>query len=104
METVLTSEQVRKARALLGWSRVQLGSRCGMSDSVVAKFENTGRIVPARFSTPAEPDRLQALRTVLEAAGIDFGQGEPEVRLRLDLSIEPAHIDHSQSLIATAIG
>jgi transcriptional regulator with XRE-family HTH domain len=74
----LTPEQVRAARQLLGWSRIRLSSRIGVSHATaIARYEDgKGR---SRYLD------LAIIRTVLEAAGVTFvdenGEGS-SVRLR----------------------
>ena len=78
----LTSDQVRAARALLGWSYDTLGRQSGTSPSVCRMFEQTGRIPVARIAT-RHVDRLLAIRTALARAGVEFTSGDsPGVRLR----------------------
>jgi transcriptional regulator with XRE-family HTH domain len=36
---MITGEQVKAARELLGWSHVRLAGKSGLSDATVAKFE-----------------------------------------------------------------
>jgi transcriptional regulator with XRE-family HTH domain len=73
---VIKKEQLRAARALLGWSQTKLSERAGMSLPTVKRVE-TGR--GAKVSDEAR----QALQAALEAAGIEFTNGDaPGVRLR----------------------
>lgn len=73
----ITPEQCRAARALLGWSQPDLADAVGIARETIAHFERGAR-------TP-HPNNLTAIRSTLEAAGIDFidpnggGQG---VRMR----------------------
>jgi predicted transcriptional regulator len=74
----LTPEQVRSARQLLGWSRTRLAARIGVTHTTaIARYEDgKGQ---SRFLD------LAIVRTVLESAGIIFGdeRGDgPDVRLR----------------------
>ena len=72
----ITPEAVKAARQLLGWSVLKLASRVGISESAVRLFES------GINSALLDPN---AMRTVLEAAGLEFveenGEG-PGVRLR----------------------
>ena len=43
---VVSPDQCRQARALLGWTRVKLGAEGGVGDHVIAAFEKTGRAYP----------------------------------------------------------
>jgi transcriptional regulator with XRE-family HTH domain len=70
-EAPLTSEQVRAARRLLGWSRVRLASRTGVSHATaLARYEDgKGR---SRYLD------LAKVRSVLEAAGVIFVDDDGE--------------------------
>jgi transcriptional regulator with XRE-family HTH domain len=75
---VLTIEQLRAARGLLGWSQTELAGRAGLSLPTVKRVEaETG---------PRVSDEARArLRRTLEAAGVEFideNGGGPGVRLR----------------------
>ncbi len=75
---MISSRQIRAARALLGWSQQELADRAILSLNAVKRLE-TGHGDP-RMST------VMAVKTALEAAGVEFqpaagGQGEG-VRLR----------------------
>lgn len=71
----MTPDQVRAARALLGWSRTKLGARSGTSIHVVRTFEETGRV--AKLNGRAEQgEPLAAIRAALEAVGVEFNDGD----------------------------
>ena len=71
----LSPEQSRAARRLLNWSMIRLGSRSNLSESTIRNFEEGLRVLPA--------NDLAAVRAALEAAGVEFTNGEqPGVRLR----------------------
>lgn len=73
----ITPEQSRAARALLDWSRDQLADLAGIPKRTIMRFE--GREVAPRGTT------LAAIRTALEAAGVEFipeNGGGAGVRLR----------------------
>ena len=70
---VLTADQCREARALLGISQDALARKAGVYGETVQRFEE-GR--PGTF-----PIRSK-LRTALEAAGIEFTGDTAGVRLR----------------------
>ena len=61
---LMTPEQCRGARAMLGWSQDALAERSGVSKPTVTDFERGAR-------TPM-PMNLQALRRTLEEGGIEF--------------------------------
>jgi transcriptional regulator with XRE-family HTH domain len=68
-------EQSRGARGLLDWSQTDLGARANLSESTIRDFEK-GRRVPTA-------NNLAAIRSALEAAGVEFTNGDqPGVRLR----------------------
>src|ERR1700733_14433469 len=74
----LTPEQLRAARQLLGWSRVRLAARIGVTHTAaIARYED-GKGLARYFD-------LAIVRTVLETAGVTFedddGDG-PGLRLR----------------------
>jgi DNA-binding transcriptional regulator YiaG len=71
----MSPEQCRAARGWLGWSQVQLAKRAKVGQSTVKDFESRRR-------TPI-PNNRDAMRRVLEAAGIEFTNGDvPGVRMR----------------------
>jgi transcriptional regulator with XRE-family HTH domain len=75
---MLTIEQLRAARGLLGWSQSKLAVRAGLSLPTVKRVE--GDLGP-RVSDEAR----NKLRRALEAAGVEFideNGGGPGVRLR----------------------
>lgn len=83
----MTSDQLKAARALLGWSKMQLGLRSDTSVYVVTKFERTGRVALVQ-RRPDLTDPIVAVCATLEAAGVEFvsENGGAGVRLRkLDL-------------------
>jgi transcriptional regulator with XRE-family HTH domain len=63
----ITPEQSRGARGLLDWSQTKLGAVAHLSESTIRDFEK-GRRVPSI-------NNLAAIRTALEAAGIEFING-----------------------------
>jgi predicted transcriptional regulator len=78
---VLTPQQLRAARAIVGWSREALAEKSGVPAITTKQFEN-GDTDP-RLST------LHKWRRALEAAGVMFiepdarsDEGGPGVRLR----------------------
>ena len=61
---MLTGEQVRAARALLGWSEDHLAEAAHLSADTVRRFEDGE---PAHYQATSD-----LLRRVLEAAGAEF--------------------------------
>jgi DNA-binding transcriptional regulator YiaG len=71
----MSPEQCRAARAWLGWSQQELANRAKVGLSTLRDFE-------ARRRKPI-PNNLAAIKAALEAAGIEFTNGDvPGVRLR----------------------
>jgi len=67
--------QVRAARGLLAWSQDQLAAASSVPKRTIARLE-LGEGAPQRRT-------LAAIRTALEAAGVEFTNGDaPGVRLR----------------------
>ena len=74
----ITIEQIRAARALLGWSQTELAERAGLSLPTVKRVEINSNL---RVSSVAR----QRLRVALEEGGVEFideNGGGPGVRLR----------------------
>ena len=76
-EPLVTPEQVKAARKLLGWTRVRLAARANTGEGAIRRYEDGGGIAATLY--------LAAIRAALEAAGVIFvaenGDG-PGVRLR----------------------
>jgi transcriptional regulator with XRE-family HTH domain len=60
---MVTREQIRAARAVLGWSARDLAERTGVAANTVSRFEN---------GADALGETLTKLQAVLEAHGIEF--------------------------------
>jgi transcriptional regulator with XRE-family HTH domain len=74
---MITHAQSRAGRALLNWPQAQLADASGVSISTIRDFETAKR-------TPIG-NNLAAIRSALEAAGVEFiaeNGGGPGVRLR----------------------
>ena len=77
--SILSSELVRAARALLRWEQRDLEAASSVSLPTIKRLESKPGIMAAHAST------VLALRRAFEAAGIDFideNGGGPGVRLR----------------------
>ncbi|MFT8243970.1 helix-turn-helix domain-containing protein [Roseomonas sp. BN140053] len=72
----MTPEQCREARKLLGWTIQRAGVRSGISGLTVRQFESGRR--------QTREANVAAIRTALEAAGVEFipENGGGGVRLR----------------------
>ena len=74
---MITGEQIRRARELLGWTRFKLSSRASLHPAIVERAEEAAGPLPVTTYQQA------LLRNALEAAGIEFTNGdEPGVKLK----------------------
>ncbi len=65
----MTPDQVKAARALLGWSMSRLGMRSGTSVHTVRSFEQTGRVA-SMYGRTDQVDAVAAIRaTLVQPAG-----------------------------------
>lgn len=72
---MISPAQCRGARAMLSWSQSQLAEAAKVSRPTVVDFERGAR--------NPYPNNLAAIRAALEAAGVEFTDGDaPGVRLR----------------------
>ena len=75
---MLTSEQIRAARAMLRIEQRELAEKSGVSLETIKRIERTPGPISAYTGT------VDKLRRALESAGIEFSDGDqPGVRLRL---------------------
>jgi transcriptional regulator with XRE-family HTH domain len=78
-ERLVTTRQIKAARALLGWSQADLSDRSGVSEPTIARLEAINGRLGGREGTA---EKIQA---AIESAGIEFideNGGGPGVRLR----------------------
>lgn len=68
---MITSDQIRAARALLKWSRTDLADQSGVGFSTLMRLESADGIPSSHVKT------LEALKKAFESAGIEF-IGTPE--------------------------
>lgn len=76
---MITSEQLRGARAMLRWEQKQLSEASGVSISTIKRMEAGAGAVRGNY------ENVSAMQAALEAAGIVFTDpngGGPGVRLR----------------------
>lgn len=74
---MITSAQIRAARALIGWKQTELAIAAGLSEMSVKNIE--------RGSTDPRVSTLEAIRQALTKAGVEFindDGGEGVVKLR----------------------
>ena len=78
MMSTLTVEQMRMARAALGWSFEVMAEKCGVSSRTLRRIESEDGLQKATNAN------LRLIRETLQAAGVEFigeaGDG-PGVRL-----------------------
>ena len=99
----MTPEQLRAARALLGWSQTQLGLRSNTSAYVVKKFEVTGKVAGVH-GRPDLTDPLAAIRATLEAAGVKFTNGEALGRAAAEATpISPGQVKAARKLLVSTV-
>jgi transcriptional regulator with XRE-family HTH domain len=85
---MLTSEQIRGARAMLRIEQRELADKSGVSLETIKRIERTPGPISAYTAT------VDKLRRALEAAGIEFSDGdEPGVRLK---AIRRSQTDRSE--------
>jgi CTP:molybdopterin cytidylyltransferase MocA len=71
----MTPAQCRAARALLDCNQIHLASRASLGLSTVVDFERARR--------PVSAEAVSAMRRALEAAGVEFTNGDqPGVRMK----------------------
>jgi len=76
---LITTRQVKAARALLGWSQADLANRSGVSEPTIARLESMDGWLGGRKGT------AQKIQTAIVSAGIEFldeNGGGAGVRLR----------------------
>ena len=75
---MIEASQIKGARAMLDWSQQTLADKSGVSLPTIKRIEANG---PGRSSL----DTINAIKTALEDAGVDFipgNGGGPGMRLR----------------------
>jgi transcriptional regulator with XRE-family HTH domain len=63
---LVTTRQIKAARALLAWSQADLADRSGISEPTIARLESADGELGGR------EDTAQRLRTAIEEAGVEF--------------------------------
>ena len=76
--SMLFSEQIRAARALLGWSARELADRAGLHITTIQRMENGHGPISGNIRT------IRRIQQTLESGGAEFidDEDEPGVRLR----------------------
>lgn len=65
----MNGEQIRAARALVGWSAADLAERSGVSYPTIQRLDATRGPVSGRYET------VEAIRKALEGQGVQFLEG-----------------------------
>jgi DNA-binding XRE family transcriptional regulator len=73
---MLTGEQLRAGRAMLGWDQSELAEKASVSLKTVKRMEATSGRIDARSTW--------SVRNALEIAGIEFLEGDSDWRTRGD--------------------
>ena len=68
---MITSSQIRAARALLDWTRSELSERSGVGISALMRFESAVGVPSGNIKT------IDAVKKALEEAGVEF-TGTPD--------------------------
>lgn len=68
---MITSAQIRAARALLDWSRERLSNHSGVGISALMRLESSGGVPSGNIKT------FEAVQKAFEKAGVEF-IGTPE--------------------------
>ena len=69
---MVSIEQIKAARTMLGWSAVELAKRCGIGSTTIKRYELQSGIPVGTTKV------LSAIQETLEAEGIEF-IGDPKV-------------------------
>lgn len=64
---MISIEQIRAARGLLGWSQTELAEAAGRSLPTIKRLEREGE-----DGQPVSDDVREAVRSALEKAGVEF--------------------------------
>ena len=78
---MVSSSQIKAARAMLGWSAIELANRSGVGSASIKRYEVQDGVPVANTKN------LLAIRNALEVAGIEF-TGDPLVNPGVTLNIK----------------
>ena len=78
---MVSSSQIKAARAMLGWSAIELANRSGVGSASIKRYEVQDGVPVANTKN------LMSIRNALEEAGIEF-TGDPLVNPGVTLSIK----------------
>jgi transcriptional regulator with XRE-family HTH domain len=68
----ITPAQCKAARKLVGWSVLELAHRAGTEPMALSRFEARRGMLSL--------DKLAAIRSAFESAGVEFPNGAPRLR------------------------
>ena len=77
---MVSSSQIKAARAMLGWSAIELANRSGVGSASIKRYEVQDGVPVANTKN------LMSIRNALEEAGIEF-TGDPLVNPGVTLRI-----------------
>ena len=77
---MVSSSQIKAARAMLGWSAIELANRSGVGSASIKRYEVQDGVPVANTKN------LLAIRNALEVAGIEF-TGDPLVNPGVTLRV-----------------
>ena len=80
---MVSSGQIKAARAMLGWSAIELADRSGVGSASIKRYEVQSGVPVANTRN------LMAIRNALEEAGIQF-TGDPLVNPGVVLHLSPS--------------
>jgi transcriptional regulator with XRE-family HTH domain len=78
---MVSSSQIKAARAMLGWSAIELANRSGVGSASIKRYEVQDGVPVANTKN------LMSIRNTLEEAGIEF-TGDPLVNPGVTLKIK----------------
>ena len=78
---MVSSSQIKAARAMLGWSAIELANRSGVGSASIKRYEVQDGVPVANTKN------LMSIRNALEEAGIEF-TGDPLVNPGVTLRIK----------------
>ena len=78
---MVSSSQIKAARAMLGWSAIELANRSGVGSASIKRYEVQDGVPVANTKN------LMAIRNTLEDAGVQF-TGDPLVNPGVTLNLK----------------
>ena len=79
---MISIEQIKAARSMLGWSATELAERSGVGPATLKRYERSPGVPTATVRV------LMAIKATLGSAGIEFTDN-PEVNLGVVLHLKP---------------